>query len=314
MPILVCGVYSVALAALGVMQQFPAVVPDTVGHATASGIQAVLFYWLGASLLSSVGALAAAWLGATAFAGLTEVFQYLMPPRTAELGDLVSGMVGAFAMLVGVLLVRRTIGAARGVSRKGQLENGITPSSEAAGTAPDGGTGPHSCVHCREPIQPGAMRCPHCLAWQSRWAGDTQNPRLELALLVGGATVVALLAAWLYWVGSPSMRPPPRGYVPGSITVLEVTPEPLTTRGRNSLAILGTVRNLSVAAWRDPYLQVECFDRSGAAIETFTARASGFVVPPSGVAAFKVVEASPLQDPAEYVRCRVQVQWAVRAD
>lgn len=313
-PLLVCAAYSVTLVVLSVMPRPPAVVPDTVAHGAATGIQAVLFYWLGASLLSPVGAMATAWLGATAFAGLTEALQYLMPPRTAELGDLASGMVGASAMLVGVLLVRRALGAARGVLRKEPLESGVPPASEGAGAAPDGGATPHLCVHCREPIRPGATRCPRCLAWQSRWAGDSQNPRLELALLVGGAAVVALLAAWLYWVGASRTSPAPRGYVAGSIAVVEVNPEPLTTHGRNSLVIRGTAKNLSTAAWRDPYLQVECFDRNGVAIETFTARAPGFVVPPSGIAAFKVVEASPLRDPAGYVRCRVEVKWAVRAD
>ena len=121
-PILVCVAYSVALVVLCVMPRPPAVMPDTVAHGAATGIQAVLFYWLGASFLSAVGALAAAWLGATAFAGLLEALQYLMPPRTAELVDVVSGMVGASAMLAGVLLVRWALRAARGVSRRRPLK------------------------------------------------------------------------------------------------------------------------------------------------------------------------------------------------
>ncbi len=140
-PLLVCCAYSVTLVVLGVMPRPPAVVPDTYAHAAATGIQAVLLYWLGASLLSPVGAMATAWLGATAFAGLMEALQYLMPPRTAELGDLVSGMVGASSMLVGVLLARRVLGAARGVLTKEPHESGVTPASGGAGAVAEGDAG-----------------------------------------------------------------------------------------------------------------------------------------------------------------------------
>lgn len=313
-PALACTAYSAALIGLSVIPHPPSLLPDFVAHAAASGIQAVLLYWVAASLLSPLGSIAAAWLGATAFEGFNEVLQHLLPPRTAELKDLVSGMVGAGVMLAGVVMARRTIGVLRTVSMKG--ETGDRGASGAAGPSlsAEGEREPSCCMHCREPIQPGATRCPRCLAWQSRWAGDSQSPRLELALLVGGVALVALLGAWLYWVGSSRVREAPRGFVRGSIVVVEASPVRPGSGERKGLAVVGIVKNTTATAWRDPYLQVQCFDREGKAIETFPARASGLVIPASGRAPFRVFEPTPLGDPAEYGSCKVDVTWAVRAE
>lgn len=117
-PALVCGGYSATLVVLAMIPRPPAFVPDIVAHGAASGIQALLLYWVAASLLSPIGSVATAWLGATAFSGFTEVLQYLLPPRTAEFKDLASGMVGASAMLVALLVARRSLGILRGLSAR----------------------------------------------------------------------------------------------------------------------------------------------------------------------------------------------------
>lgn len=310
----ICIAYSAALIALAVIPHPPPLLPDVVAHAAGSGIQAALLYWVAATLLSPLGSIAAAWLGATAFEGLNEVLQFFLPPRTAELTDLVSAMIGASVMLAGVVMARRTIGMFRAVSMKGKSEDRLGEDAAGRGLAGEGEPGPQVCIHCREPIHPKATRCPRCLAWQSRWAGDSQSPRLELALLVGGVVVVALLGVWLYRVGSPRGREVPRAFVRGSMVVVEAAPVRLGSGDRKGLAVVGTVRNATATAWRDPYLQVRCFDREGKAIDTFPARAIGLVVPASGRAPFKVVEGAPLRDPAEYGSCKVDVTWAVRAE
>lgn len=306
--------YSAALVALAVIPHPPPLLPDVVAHAVASGIQAVLLYQVAAGLLSPLGSIAAAWLAATAFEGLNEVLQFFLPPRTAELQDLVSGMIGAGVMLAGVVMTRRAVGVFRAVSTKGTTEGPAGTAAEGPGPLAEGEPGQPRCLHCREPIHPEATRCPRCLAWQSRWAGDSQSPRLELALLVGGAAVVALLAFWLYGVGAPRTREAPKAFVRGSIVVVEAAPVRLESGDRRGLAVVGTVKNATATAWRDPYLQVQCFDREGKAIETFPARAGGLVVPASGRAPFKVVEPSPLREPAVYAACKVDVTWALRAE
>ncbi|HQP88451.1 MAG TPA: FxLYD domain-containing protein [Thermoanaerobaculia bacterium] len=315
LPVLVaCCVYSTALVALSVVPRPPAVLPDVVAHAVASGVQAGLFYLAAASVLSPLGAILSAWLGTTAFAAGSELLQSLLPPRAAELHDLVAAMVGATAVLAGALGVRLAAGAVDAFSGS----RGDGPAS-AHGPTSEGGLGDdvsngETCIHCREPIRPGARRCPSCLAWQSRWAGDSQNPRLELAFLIGGAIAAAFLAAVVYGVGRSRNPSPSLSLRPDAMSV----PEPVSVvkppGGRGGIAVVGTIRNPTRATWRDPYLQVTCRNRDGNTIDAFAARAGGVVVPSNGSASFKVVEATTLQDPAEYAACRVEVRWAVRAD
>ncbi len=84
--------------------------------------------------------------------------------------------------------------------------------------------------------------------------------------------------------------------------------------GGTGIVVIGTIRNPTETSWRDPYLPVTCRDRDGGRIDAFAVRAGGDFVPAKGTASFKVVEATPLREPEEYVACRVEIRWAVRAD
>ncbi len=220
LPVLVAGaLYSTALVALSVVPRPPAVLPDVVAHAAASGIQAGLFYLAAASVLSPLGAILSAWLGTTAFAAGGELLQSLLPPRTAELHDLAAAMVGATVVLAGALGTRLIGGAAGALG----WSPGSSP-APARETTRESGLGDdaprsESCLHCLEPVRPGARRCPSRLASQSRWAGESQNPRLELALLIGGAMVAILLAAGVYGVGRSRRSETPRGSRAGAMSV-----------------------------------------------------------------------------------------------
>jgi hypothetical protein len=309
-----CGVYSTALVALSVVPRPPAVLPDVVAHAAASGVQAGLFYLAAASVLSPLGAILSAWLGTTAFAAGSELLQSLLPPRAAELHDLAAAMVGATAVLSGVLGVRLVAGAVGALGRS--RRDSPAPARETTGEGGVEVDAPksESCIHCLEPIRPGARRCPSCLAWQSRWAGESQNPRLELALLFGGAIVAMLLVAGVYGVGRSRRTEAPRGFRADAMSVPAPVRVVRPQGGGTGIVLVGTIRNPTETSWRDPYLQVTCRDRDGVRIDAFAARAGGVFVPAKGTASFKVVEPTPLREPAEYAACRVEIRWAVRAD
>ena len=312
--LIACGVYSTALVALSVVPRPPAVLPDVVAHAAASGVQAGLFYLAAASVLSPLGAVLSAWLGTTAFAAGSELLQSLLPPRAAELHDLAAAMVGATVVLSGALGVRLIAGAVGALGRS--RGNSLAPARETTGEGGVEDDAPRGerCIHCLEPIRAGARRCPSCLAWQSRWAGESQNPRLELALLIGGATVAMLLAVGVYGVGRSRRTEAPRASRADAMTV----PAPVSVvrpqGGGTGIVVVGTIRNPTETSWRDPYLQVTCRDRDGVRIDAFAARAGGVFVPAKGTASFKVVEPTPLREPEQYVACRVEIRWAVRAD
>lgn len=307
--------YSAILVVLAVAPSPPVNLPDLLSHALASAVQALLFHQVLAPLASPLGSIAGAWLASTALGAGTEVIQLVIPWRTAELKDILADAGGAGAVLMSLLVVRRALGLVRRVA-------------ETAGVGPSSGAGSRcelmrdssrvdrcECLHCRESIRAGATRCPHCMAWQSRWAGDSQNPRLELALLTSGVAVVALIVGGMYASEGKSRKPDERASFDAScLNVTGVRPVLVGASDRRMLAVVGTLKNRSTTAWRDPYLQVECVDRKGNVVETFSSRALNFVVPAKGIGTFKVVETMPLKDPSESFRCTVEVRWANRAE
>ena len=313
-PLLAAGAYTVLLGFLSVVPRPPALVPDSWAHGAATAIQAALFYAAAAPFLSPLGSLVSAWLGTVVFSGLYEFLQYLFPPRTPELRDLVSGALGAALALCGVVLAKRCLSFERSLRvNTGSSGNTAEPARESSGVAEIPPAGP-SCIHCREPIQPGAARCPRCLAWQSRWAADAQNPRLELLLLLVGTALVVAVALWLARVGTVQKPAANPKFTEGAIVVLEASPVAFGSGERRGLAVVGRLSNSTSTAWRDPYVQVECYDGEGRVTEAFATRVTSLVVPSFGRGVFKVIEPNPLRDPKESVRCSVEVRWAARAE
>jgi len=159
------------------------------------------------------------------------------------------------------------------------------------------------CMHCLEAIRKGARRCPHCRSWQSRWAADAQNPRIELLVLVlAVVAAVGLLAAWMHLSNERFQR----GDAASAIEIVEsrVVPQ------NGSLAVIGTVRNLTSVHWRNIYFNAECFDSDGELIDTFDIRSPYLVLTPDDEASFRGVYRQPLHVPSLYHRCSVEVRWA----
>jgi hypothetical protein len=91
--LLACAAYSavlIILAGIPHLPRLPSSITDVHAHAVAYGLHALVLYWTTAVLFSPLGSIGTAWLGASAFGGLTELYQLFRPPRTAELKDLVA--------------------------------------------------------------------------------------------------------------------------------------------------------------------------------------------------------------------------------
>lgn len=314
-PLVAAAGYSTFLVVLAVAPDVSSLLPDRAAHAGAAALQAVLLYWVLAGRFSRFGAAAAAAIAAVAFEGINELLQWFSPPRTAEAEDLFAAVTGVGVAFVGISSVRLLLGSLRASSGIRALEARRVVSTGSSTSVKDADPDPDRCLHCREPIQRGATRCPACLAWQSRWAADSQSPRLEVGLIIVAGALAAAIGAWLFWGGPRQAdRVKPRGFEPGVIEVVDAQVVPVNLGGQSGVAVLGSMRSSSPVAWRDPYVQIDMLDHDGRLLETLSARPVGVVVLAFGTAHFRVVESQPVRPTEDYARCRVEVRWATRAE
>jgi hypothetical protein len=146
------------------------------------------------------------------------------------------------------------------------------------------------------------------LSWQSRWAGDSQNPRLEIVLGLAAATVVVgLLVVWAMTRDAPPPSTEP------SVADLEVVTAEVRVAAvpdRRRVAVVGEVVNHGELGRKNVFFQVECFDREDRRIDAFPARLYALVLPPGETTRFKLIEDDPLAASETYERCEVEVRWA----
>jgi hypothetical protein len=168
-----------------------------------------------------------------------------------------------------------------------------------------------TCIHCREPIRPGATRCPSCLSWQSRWGADSRNPGLEIAL-VGGLVVAmaTMVSAWAFLTGTDTAETH-TGNRAASLEVVETDLEIVGRGGNRYIVVVGTVRNQSHVALRNIYFYVQFLDASGNTIDSFHTRLNSMVVPAGSEAPFKLEDKSPLTDVEKYASCSVEIRLAL---
>lgn len=168
-----------------------------------------------------------------------------------------------------------------------------------------------TCMYCLEPINPGARRCPRCSSWQSRWAADSANPRLELTLVVAGAVVLAgLVLVWALLGPGRAALSAQDPEVDLVVTAAELVPPEPGTGART--VVVGTIANRGRVGWRSPYLHVELYDAAGELVDNFSARPGSLAIPAGTESSFKVIDRTNLADPARYARCVVEVRAADR--
>ena len=166
------------------------------------------------------------------------------------------------------------------------------------------------CIHCLEPITAGAKRCPSCRSWQSRWAADSQNPGLEIAVVAGLALIVAVLVvSWFYMSSTTPANGSPADYLSHvSITSSEL--EIAKTEQRKFVAVRGTIQNDSDLTLRDFNFKIEFFDKDGTAIDSVDGRLYALVIPPHTESNFKVAHFYPGHDLEHYASHTIEVRHA----
>jgi len=104
--------YAALLVALAVSPRIPGEydMRDSIVHAIAYGLQAVLIFTLLSKSWPTASALAASWLGATAFGCVTETLQMLRPTRSADLMDIVADGFGALVACASIAAIRAVRG------------------------------------------------------------------------------------------------------------------------------------------------------------------------------------------------------------
>jgi VanZ family protein len=89
-------------------------VPDSVAHATAYGLQALLLYCLFVVSSRPLTSVVAAVLCAAGFGMFTEALQLLQPARSVEFRDIVANSVGVAITGAGITGINRVTGRKSG--------------------------------------------------------------------------------------------------------------------------------------------------------------------------------------------------------
>jgi hypothetical protein len=175
----------------------------------------------------------------------------------------------------------------------------------------DSNTATPTCIHCCEPIRPGAKRCPSCLSWQSRWAADSRHPGLEIALVGGLVVAMAIMViAWAYLTRADAAKAP-TGNQAASLKIVEANLEIVERGNRHYIVVVGAVSNQSDVALRDIYFFVQFLDARGNIIDASYARLHTMVVPAWSETPFKLPDQNPLRGLEEYASCSVEIRSAL---
>ena len=100
--------YASALLALGLAPTIPGlgtVASDGLVHATATGAQVLLLFWLLTTAISPLVAVISSGLAAFLFGGFVEVLQLFQPARYVQLSDLAANAVGSILVCITIGLV-----------------------------------------------------------------------------------------------------------------------------------------------------------------------------------------------------------------
>ena len=125
LPIVTNFAYAGVLVVLAVSPSLPkqsVQVSDVWLHGIAYGLQAAFLYWLVWPVVSRLGAAAIGWLGASGLGLSTEVLQGLSRARSAEFSDLAADMVGAAAVIISLIIVRRLVNVYRALPAAAAVE------------------------------------------------------------------------------------------------------------------------------------------------------------------------------------------------
>jgi hypothetical protein len=159
------------------------------------------------------------------------------------------------------------------------------------------------CVSCREPIQRGALKCPHCRSLQNRFA--VWSIRIAPWLLALLPVVFLVLAI------QRDFRAPDFAIARERLAVVQSTfhyADGGEKCGPN-ISVVGTLRNNGDIPVKDIFVEVRYFDAAGMLIDTEGAEQYSLVIPPAAEVAFRV-RSQPARARADYASHRVTIVTA----
>src|SRR5688572_14854556 len=159
------------------------------------------------------------------------------------------------------------------------------------------------CVSCREPIQRGTLRCPHCRSLQSRFA--------VWSFRIAPWPLAFLPIVFLVLAIRRDFRTPDFAVARERLAVVQSTfhyAEAAEKCGA-SISVVGTIRNHGDIPVKDIFVQVRYLDASGALIDAEGADQYGLVIPPGSEVAFRV-RSQPARARDAYATHRVTIVTA----
>ncbi len=158
-----------------------------------------------------------------------------------------------------------------------------------------------TCVSCREPIQHGALKCPHCRTLQSKAA--TWAIRLTPWLLaVFPVVFVGLILRREF------RNPPDFAVARERLKVVQSTAHYADAGAKcgPTISVVGTLRNDGDIPLKDVFIEVRYFDPAGALIDAEGQERYSEVVPPGSEVAFRV-SSQAVRAGTEYASHRVTI-------
>lgn len=157
------------------------------------------------------------------------------------------------------------------------------------------------CGSCREPIRPGALKCPHCRTLQSKAAA--WSIRLAPLLLILLPVVFVGLA-----LRREFSNPPDFALGRERLKVVQSTAHYADAGAKcgPTISVVGTIRNDGDIPLKDVFIEVRHFDSAGALIDAEGEQDYSKVFPPGSEVAFRV-SSQAVRAAADYSSHRVTI-------
>jgi hypothetical protein len=164
-----------------------------------------------------------------------------------------------------------------------------------------------SCRACKSPIEPGASKCPHCLAWQSRLLPDPQSPRGVVVLLAPFLMFIVLLVIFT----SSKLE-----IVGPQLADFEIVESEMSFSeccgGNHFIGVVGRLRNSGGVSGKAPHFEASFYNADGELVDSVADHSYSLIIAPQDEATFRVRGAAQRPE-AEYDSYKVRIT-AIRQD
>jgi hypothetical protein len=149
-----------------------------------------------------------------------------------------------------------------------------------------------------------ARKCPYCWSWIS--GGGYWRSVLGLAMLLCFG-----IGAFAFFNVFRSLHRSSEDFevYKEQIKIVGIQVSESNAPGNGYTSIVGRIRNDSPVTWDNPYFEVQCFDRDGKLVDTYSHYDAGMVLVPRTDQAFRL-SFQPSQAPEKYADYKVFLRHA----